>query len=84
MDEFSEVDEVCLAEVEHIYKSFTDDSWQVAVCQHGDSVDTLALVVTLGDEVLVDIFEVRDGYILFKLFVLQNCVIHQLDLFNRF
>jgi len=78
MHKLTEVNELGLAEVKDLDKSFADDAWQVAVGEHGDAVDALALVVGLSDQVLVDVLEVRNGHVLLELLVLQDSVINEL------
>ena len=82
MDKFSKVDEFSLAKIQNIHKSFADDSWQVAIRKHGDFVDSLAFIIALGHQILVDILEVWNGDVFLKLFVLENGVIHELKLLN--
>ena len=77
---FSEVDELSLAEIKNIHKSFSNDSWQVAIREHCNLVDSLALVIALGDKILVNILEVWNGDVLLELFILEDCVIYELKL----
>lgn len=83
MYEFSEVDVFILAQIEHCKKSFSNDTWEVGVCQQSDFVDTFALVVGLGDQVLENVLEVRDSDILLELLVVQDLVIDKFDFVAR-
>ena len=79
MHELSEVDVLILAEVKHCKEPLSDDARETSVCQKGDLVDSFVLVVTLRNQILKDVLEIRNSHVLFEFLVVQNLVVNELD-----
>ena len=79
MYEFSQVNEVALAQVQDREEALANDARQVRVRQQGDFVYAFRLVIGLCDQVLEDVFKVWYGHVFLEFFIAKNFVVDKLE-----
>ena len=81
MDELAQINVIAAIEVQDRKESLTYDAWKIRVSQQSDFIYAFVFVIRLRNQILIDILEVRNGNILFELFIVDDLIVHKFNLF---